>query len=204
MFYKVIAFFSIVVLVFGCGTEGSAEPQIGELAPDFALGDIHDKAYKLSKFRGSYVVLEWTNYDCPFVRKHYDSGNMQALQKEYTAKGVIWFSICSSQHGKQGHFHQDVFKTRMKANGASPTAVLLDYEEGRVGRLYGAKTTPHMYIINPEGVLIYKGGIDDRASFNAADIPNSKNYVRAALDEAMSGQPVTDASTQPYGCSVKY
>jgi len=192
------------LFIFGYGTVGFAEPVVGEAAPDFRLEDTNKTIHKLSDYRGKYVVLEWINHDCPFVRKHYDGGNMQSLQAKYAQAGVVWFSICSSQHGKQGHFHPEEFNALTKVKGASPTAVLLDYTEGEVGRMYGAKTTPHMFIVNPDGALIYKGGIDDKASFNSADIPGAKNYVQSALDEAMNGRPVTDADTKPYGCSVKY
>ena len=148
--------------------------------------------------------LVWVNHDCPFVRKHYDSGNMQSLQKTYTAKDVVWLSICSSQHGKQGHFHTEEFNELTQTKSASPTAVLMDYTEGAVGRLYGAKTTPHMYIVDPDGILIYKGAIDDKRSANPADIKGSRNHVKAALDEVLAGQPVSVSSTESYGCSVKY
>jgi hypothetical protein len=148
-------------------------------------------------------VLEWLNHGCPFVKKHYSSGNMQSLQKKYGEKGVVWLSVVSSAPGKQGYNLPDdanALSTEMKA---APAAVLLD-PTGEVGKLYDARTTPHMFVINPEGVIIYNGAIDDKRSTDVEDISTSKNYVAAALDEAMSGKPVTVAATQPYGCSVKY
>jgi peroxiredoxin len=182
---------------------GAAEAEIGNTAPDFTLPDVNGKDQTLSAFGGKFVVLEWVNHDCPFVRKHYDSGNMQKLQKQYTAKGVVWLSINSSAPGKQGHFSPEVWKALTKEKNAQPTAVLLD-PEGNVGRAYGAQTTPHMYVINPSGELVYMGGIDDRATADPADIPASRNFVRMALDEAMAGKKVSEPSTKSYGCSVKY
>ncbi len=180
-----------------------AEVSTGDAAPDFTLSDVDGKTQSLSAYKGNYVVLEWFNFDCPFVKKHYDGGNMQTLQKEASAKGVVWLSINSSASGKEGNYSAADTKKMVAERGASPSAVMLD-SDGAVGKLYGAKTTPHMYIINPEGDLIYQGAIDSKASADAADIASSKNYVRAALDEAMAGEPVTDATTKSYGCSVKY
>lgn len=180
-----------------------ADVRTGEAAPDFSLTDTGGKSRGLSEFKGKYVVLEWLNHDCPFVQKHYGSGNMQSLQKEFAAKSVIWLSINSSAAGEQGHFPPEKVDELTRQKGASPTAVLLD-TDGKVGHRYGARTTPHMYIINPDGVLIYQGAIDDKASTDPEDIPDSKNYVRAALSEAMAGQPVTIPTTKSYGCSVKY
>jgi len=180
-----------------------AEVTVGQQAPEFSLTDLDGKTRSLSEFAGTYRVLEWTNYDCPFVVKHYGSGNMPALQKEYTAKGVTWLSVNSSASGKQGHFSIDEWRQRMQANGAAPSAVLLD-PDGQVGQLYGAKTTPHIFIIDPQGVLIYQGAIDDIPSADQDDIAKATNYVRATLDAAMAGQPVVTTSTKSYGCSVKY
>ncbi len=178
-----------------------AEP--GKAAPDFTLPDVHGTNWTLSAQKGKYIVLEWINVDCPFVKKHYGSGNMQALQNEYTAKGVIWLAICSSAPGKQGHYAPADWPAIMDERKAAPTAVLLD-PDGKVGRLYGAKTTPHLYIINPEGILIYAGAIDDKPSTDPKTIPDARNYVREVLEAAMAGEPVKLSSTQPYGCSVKY
>jgi len=175
----------------------------GQPAPDFTLTDTNGQAHSLSGFKGKYVVLEWFNHDCPFVKKHYDAGNMQALQKEYTAKDAVWLSINSSATGKEGYYNAEQTNKMFQDKGAAPTAVLLD-SDGKVGQLYGAQTTPHMYIINPKGVLIYQGAIDDKKSTDSADIATSKNYVKSALDAAMVGQAISDATTKSYGCSVKY
>lgn len=180
-----------------------AAGEIGKPAPDFTLKDTSGKEHKLADLKGKYVVLEWVNYGCPFVKKHYDSQNMQKLQKEAADKGVVWLSVCSSGPGKQGNFPPAEAAEKTKAYGAAAAGYLLD-EDGAVGKLYGAKTTPDMFVINPEGVLIYKGAIDDNNSPDAAVIKDSKNYVLAALSEAMAGQPVSTPSTKPYGCGVKY
>jgi len=180
-----------------------AEISVGQNAPDFSLPDINGVSRSLSETKGKYVVLEWTNRDCPFVQKHYKSGNMQALQGEFVEKGVTWFSIGSSALGKQGNLSSEEWKTFVHDSGAKASAVLLD-PGGDVGRLYGAKTTPHMFIINPQGNVIYQGAIDDTPSADPADIPGSNNYVRSALNQAMAGKSVVDPSTKAYGCSVKY
>jgi peroxiredoxin len=157
----------------------------------------------LQDFKGKYVVLEWVNHGCPFVKKHYDSGNMQALQKELTGQGAVWLSICSSAEGKQGNMTPAEWKTALAEKKVAATATLLD-PEGTVGKTYGAKTTPHMYLIGPDGKLLYKGAIDDRPSTDKADVNGAKNYVRAAFLEAKEGKPVSESDTQAYGCSVKY
>jgi len=175
----------------------------GETAPDFHLTDINGKTHSLADFKGKYVVLEWVNYGCPFVRKQYDSKNMQSLQKEYTAKGVTWLSICSSAPGKQGNMSADEWKKASTERGAKSTAILLD-ADGKVGHLYGAKTTPDMWVINPEGKVIYSGAIDSIPSPDPADIAKATNYVKAALDSSMAGKPVATTETRSYGCSVKY
>lgn len=179
------------------------EPSVGSPAPAFTLTDTNGKQRTLAEFKGKYVVLEWVNFGCPFVKKHYDSGNMQATQKKAVDKGVVWLSVCSSAEGKQGHMDPSDWNEEIADRKLSSTAVLLD-ESGAVGKSYGAKTTPHMYIVNPAGVLIYKGAIDDKPSTSKADIPVAKNYVLAALDESLAGKPVSMASTKSYGCSVKY
>lgn len=196
----------VMAVMMGCLAISAlvfAEPVVGEPAPDFTLTDISGQTRSLSEFTGQFVVLEWFNHDCPFVRKHYGSGNTQRLQQAYTDKGVVWLSINSSAPGKQGSLtpHQAAQLTQEKQ--AVPTAVFLD-ERGEVGRLYGAKTTPHLFVINPAGVLIYAGAMDDRPSTDPADVDGAHNYVAAALDAALAGQPVAVAATQPYGCSVKY
>ncbi|MDP3920250.1 MAG: thioredoxin family protein [Candidatus Omnitrophota bacterium] len=175
----------------------------GETAPDFSLVDINGVRHSLSDSRGKFVVLEWVNHDCPFVRKHYDSGNMQQLQQTYTGKGVVWLSIGSSAPGGQGHFPPEKWVELTSEKRAAPTAVLLD-ADGKTGKRYGAQTTPHMYIINPEGTLIYQGAIDSIASADKADIAEATNYVQTSLDLAMAGRPVPVGATKSYGCSVKY
>ena len=176
---------------------------IDHAAPDFTLVDSEGKKHELSKYKGKYVVLEWINLDCPFVKKHYDSGNMQGLQKKYTKEDVVWLSICSSGPGKQGDLETAEVKKRSEKQKTARTAYLID-SDGKVGRMYGAKTTPHMFIIDPKGMLIYAGGIDDKASTNKADIEKATNYVAKCLDAALAGKPVEKKTSTPYGCSVKY
>ncbi len=180
-----------------------AAPSVGSAAPDFSLPDSAGKTDELSKHKGKYVVLEWTNPGCPFVRKHYDSGNMQKLQAEFVKKGVVWLAVDSSAPGNEGALDGDGAKDAKKGDYAACTALLLD-PDGKVGHLYGATNTPHMYIVDPEGKLIYSGAIDSIASADKNDITKATNYVRAALDEAMEGKPVTKATSKAYGCSVKY
>lgn len=182
---------------------GLKEPAIGSPAPALTLTDTKGKQHNLADYKGKYVVLEWVNFGCPFVKKHYESGNMQATQKKAVDKGVVWLSVCSSAEGKQGHMAATDWNEEIAARKMASTAVLID-ESGAVGKVYGAKTTPHMYVVNPDGVLIYKGAIDDKPSTNKDDIPGARNHVLAALDESMAGKPVSMASTTPYGCSVKY
>jgi peroxiredoxin len=177
--------------------------QVGSQAPDFHGTDSNGKTQSLDQYRGKYVVLEWHNRDCPYTVKHYQSGNMQSLQKQWTAKGVVWFTIISSAPGTQGYVDAAAENAYMAKMGAKPTAAILD-PSGAIGKLYGAKTTPNMFIIDPNGKLIYAGAIDDHATTEVSDIASSKNYVSAALTEAMAGQPVQTAYTRPYGCSVKY
>lgn len=176
---------------------------VGDQAPDFTGTDSHGQAHKLSDYRGKFVVLEWHNNGCPYTKKHYESGNMQRLQKEWTDKGVVWFTVISSSPGTQGYVTADQENDYMQKMHAVPTAALLD-PKGEIGHLYGAKTTPHMFVINPQGKLIYNGAIDDKSTSDPADIASAKNYVSEALKEAEAGQPVATANTRPYGCSVKY
>lgn len=177
--------------------------KVGDQAPDFTGTDSHGQTHKLSDYRGKFVVLEWHNNGCPFTKKHYESGNMERLQKEWTDKGVVWFTVISSSPGTQGYVTADQENEYMQKMHAVPTAALLD-PKGDIGHLYGAKTTPHMFVINPQGQLIYNGAIDDKATPDQSDINGAKNYVSEALQEAMAGQPVATATTRPYGCSVKY
>jgi peroxiredoxin len=178
-------------------------PPVGSAAPDFSLTDAKGKTHSLSQYKGKYVVLEWFNPECPFVKKHYGSGNMQKLQDEYTGKGVVWFSIDSSAPGSEGSLSQEQAEKVTTAWKTRHTALLLD-PEGKAGRAYGAKNTPHMFVINPEGKVVYEGAIDSKATPNPADIPSSTNYVKVALDESLAGKSVTTANTRPYGCSIKY
>lgn len=177
--------------------------KVGDPAPDFTASGSDGRAYHLADYHGKYVVLEWHNNGCPYTRKHYESGNMQKLQKEWTEKGVVWFTVISSAPGTQGYMTADQENAYMTKMHASPTAALLD-PSGDLGHLYDAKTTPHMIVINPQGSIIYDGAIDDHPTSDQADIASSKNYVEEALTEAMSGRPVETAITRPYGCSVKY
>jgi peroxiredoxin len=177
--------------------------KVGDPAPDFTATDSNGQSHHLADYKGKYVVLEWHNQGCPFTRKHYASGNMQHLQKEWTEKGVVWLTVISSAPGTQGYVTAPEENDYVKKMNAVPTAVLLD-PDGNLGHLYAAKTTPHMFIIDPKGVLIYNGAIDDHPTPDQGDIPNSKNYVSEALEQAMSGKQVSDPATRPYGCSVKY
>jgi peroxiredoxin len=178
-------------------------PAVGNAAPDFSVSDSKGKTQSVSQYKGKYVVLEWFNPDCPFVKKHYGSGNMQKLQEEFTGKGVVWLSVDSSASGKEGNLTAEQAEKKMTELKMHSSALLLD-QDGKAGQAYGAKNTPHMFVINPDGKLIYAGAIDSKATPNPADIPTSTNYVKAALDESMAGKTVTTSSSRPYGCSVKY
>jgi peroxiredoxin len=191
----------LLTLALNHSALSAAEP--GEVAPDFTLTDSKGTSHKLSDFRGKLVVLEWLNHECPFVKKHYSGGDMQKLQKEYTAKGVVWLSIISSAPGKQGHRTGPQADVDTQDKNASPTAVLLD-PAGEVGQKYGAKTTPEMFVLDKEGKMIYAGAIDSIKSTDSADIAKAENHVRQALDAALADKPVPTPKTTPYGCSVKY
>ena len=193
----------LAVVSRALAASGPASPQLGKPAPDFSLNDLSGKSHDLSDLKGKFVVLEWVNFGCPFVRKHYGSENMQRLQKEFTEKGVVWLSICSSAPGKQGNETPEAAKTGLSRFGSAASAYLVD-KDGKVGRLYGSKTTPDMFVINPEGILIYAGAIDDKPTPNPSTVSGANNYVEAALKEAESGKAVSVPSTKPYGCSVKY
>ncbi len=194
---------SIAALSLAFAPAASAAVAAGQSAADFTLTDVNGKSHKLSDFRGKYVVLEWFNSECPFVVKHYGTGNMQDLQSRYTAQGVVWLVINSTNPGHGDFKSPEQSKAVLADWKAAPTALMLD-RDGKVGQLYGAKTTPHMWVIDPKGTVIYAGGIDDKRSTNPADVKTAKNFVAAALDEAKAGKPVTVASAPPYGCSVKY
>jgi hypothetical protein len=179
----------------------AADP--GAAAPDFTITDTAGKAVKLADYRGKFVVLEWTNPECPFVRKHYTSNNMQGLQKEWGAKDVVWLTINSTNASHNEYKTPDEMAKWMQAQGAAPRATLIDGTSA-TARAYGAKNTPHMFVIDPSGKLVYNGAIDDKRTTNPADVKGANNYVRAALTEATAGKPVTIASTAPYGCTMKY
>lgn len=191
------------VLAGGVVAFAAAQAVVGEPAPAFTATDSNGKPESLADFKGKWVVLEWTNDECPFVKKHYGSGNMQKLQKLFTGKGVTWLSVVSSAPGQQGFVDGARANSLTKERGAVPSAVLLD-PQGTLGRLYGARTTPHMYVIDPQGKLVYNGAIDDKPSTDQADIAAARNYVSAALEQAMAGKAVAVASSAPYGCAVKY
>ncbi len=179
------------------------QADIGKLAPDFTLPDAEGKKHALSDYKGKYVVLEWVNFGCPFVRKHYDSHNMQKLQAQYTDKGVVWLTICSSAPNMQGHMTGDELKNKLKSEEWKGTAYLLD-EDGTVGRKYGAKTTPDMFVLDKSGELVYSGAIDNKPTPYQSDLAGAKNYLKAALDEIMGGKQIAVSTTKSYGCSVKY
>jgi len=188
----------IVVLIAASPMNRTADE-----APDFTLTDTYGQSHTLSEYAGKWVVLEWLNYDCPYVRKHYNGQNMQALQEKYTEKGVIWLSIVSSAPGTQGYFPNNEMNARTESHSGQQTAVLID-ESGEVGRAYGALVTPHMYVITPDGEIVYNGAIDDKPTANPVSLETARNYVVEALDAAMAGEPVPTPTSQPYGCTVKY
>lgn len=194
---------SLTTLIFlSVWTHASVAP--GQPAPDFSVQDAAGDTHTLEDYQGQWLVLEWFNKDCPYVKKHYSSDNMQTLQRTYGEKGVQWLTVISSAEGKQGYeTPEDALKVAKSHNLAASSPLLLDVS-GDMGRAYDARTTPHMYIINPEGILVYAGAIDDNDSANPAVIPESTNYVAVALDQALAGQPITTAATRPYGCTVKY
>jgi peroxiredoxin len=180
-----------------------AAPAVGQVAPDFSLPDTAGKRVTLSTFRGRHVVLEWVNPGCPYVRKHYGASNMQGTQKEVTAAGVVWLAINSTEQGSGDYLAPAQLARWMQEQQAAATHTLMD-EEGTVGKAYGARTTPHMYIIDPKGLLVYAGGIDSIASSRADDIKTAVNYVKQGVREALAGRPISAATTRPYGCSIKY
>jgi peroxiredoxin len=176
---------------------------VGQPAPAFTITDTAGKTVNLSDFKGKTVVLEWVNPDCPFVVKHYSSANMQGTQKEASTKGVVWLAVNSTSRDHQDFKTPAAMAQWMQTQKASATATLMD-PDGKVGKAYGARTTPHMYVVDPAGTLVYAGGIDSKPSANPADIPSATNYVKAALADMAAGKPISNANTKPYGCSVKY
>lgn len=181
----------------------SQEAKIDHPSPDFTLPNLHGKLISLSQFKGKIVVLEWINFDCPYVRKHYETGNIPKMQEEFTKKGIIWLGICSSAPGKQGHLPKDEIQERINKYKAHLSEYLID-EQGVVGKIYGTKTTPHYFLIDKDGNLVYSGAIDDKPNSNKEDIPTARNYVREVLTSILSGQTPPIKVTKPYGCSVKY
>ncbi|MCX7880759.1 MAG: thioredoxin family protein [Ignavibacteria bacterium] len=181
----------------------SQEAKIDKDAPDFKLQDINGMEVILSDYFGKVIVLEWINFDCPFVKKHYESGNLPKLQAEYKDKGVVWFAICSSAPGKEGNLPKGEIRKRLSQYNSKILFYLID-EDGKVGKMYGAKTTPHIFIIDKNGKLVYSGAVDDKPSTKVEDIEKSKNYVREVVDALLAGKVPTIKTTKPYGCSVKY
>jgi len=177
--------------------------KVGEKAPDFTLEDISGQEHSLSDFSGKIVVLEWVNHGCPYVKKHYRSGGMQSVQSDMADKEVVWLSICSSAPGKQGYMSNSEWVATIESKGMKSAAVLVD-ADGKVGRLLGARATPHMFVIDEEGALAYNGAIDSIRSANSADVDRAENYVVSAVEALIKGEPVAKRSTKPYGCSVKY
>ena len=202
---RILAFIGVVGTLVFAASKAQAEPKavVGQPAPEFMLPGSDYKAHSLADYRGKVIVLEWTNPGCPFVKKWYGSGEMQKLQKEATEKGVVWLRVNSSAPGKQGAQSPSEAAATEKEQHIAATMTLLD-ADGKVGRLYGAKTTPHMFVINSKGLLVYAGAIDSKPSVDPADIPGATNYVTAALADLAAGKPVATPATQAYGCSVKY
>lgn len=203
MYKTYFTYILLITLALSVTISASDKAEIDKPAPDFTLTDTKGETHSLADFKGKYVVLEWINYDCPFVNKHYNSGNMQMLQKNYTDKEVVWLTICSSGEGNPGFMESDEINEELEKREAAMTAYLVD-ASGKVGKMYGAKTTPHMYIINPEGVLVYTGGIDDIISTDTDDIEEAKNYISVNLDLLLQGKEVDTKVSKPYGCGVKY
>ena len=200
---RTLSSFAFVIASLVGAASVHAAPTLGQPAPDFTLTDTTGKSHKLSDFAGKIVVLEWVNDGCPYVKGQYGSKNMQTLQQTYTAKGVVWLSICSSSKGQQGNHSAADWEAIRQTQGHRSTALLLD-EPGKVGRLYDAKTTPHMFVIDAQGKLAYNGAIDSSRSSKPDEITKSENYVAAAVDALLSGKPVAKPTSTPYGCGVKY
>lgn len=191
-------------LICGLAVPAFAAPVVGKPAPTFIANDVAGKSVDLTALKGKTVVLEWTNYGCPFVRKHYDAGNMQKLQKDAVAKDIVWITIMSSAEGKEGFYASDKLAADAAKGKNTASSHLIRDVKGEIGKLYGATTTPDMFVIDAKGVLVYKGAIDDMPSVDPATLKTAKNYVTAALEAVAAGKEVEEAETQPYGCSVKY
>jgi len=191
-----------LVTVFA-SVSAQAEVELGKAAPEFKLVDTNGKTHALKDFKGKTVVLEWLNFDCPFVKKHYSSGNMPKLQQEEMKAGTIWLSIVSSKKGKEGYYDPKEMNARREKEGGKQTAILYD-TDGKIGKAYGAKSTPHMFVINKDGLLVYKGAIDDKPSTDVDDVPTAKNFIKAAIEDLKAGRKVATSDTKAYGCGVKY
>jgi peroxiredoxin len=200
---KAFASFALCASLAAASAAALANVAAGQAAPDFTLTDIRGKPQQLSTYKGKYVVLEWFNSECPFVQKHYESGNMQALQKKYGEKGVVWLTI-NSTNPESGNYRDPAKSADIVKSWHIHSAALALDPDGKVGQTYGARTTPHMWVIDPAGMVIYTGGIDDKPTFRIADVKGARNFVAEALDEAMAGKPVSVPAAAPYGCSVKY
>lgn len=200
---KPVLLFTLGLALLPFTTPARAAPEIGKPAPEFMANDVDGHHVMLSSLKGKAIVLEWSNPDCPFVHKQYDTGNMQAVQKEATKDNVIWITIDSSAKGKEGNYPAPELKKIYADQKANFSHLIID-ESGEIGKLYAAKTTPHMFVINEKGVLVYAGAIDDKSGFAKEEVKTAKNYILAALNDLKAGRPVAISSTKPYGCSVKY
>lgn len=200
---KPLAALTVATAIFAFAAPVAAKPEVGKPAPEFSGVDANGKTWKLTDLRGKTVVLEWTNDGCPYVQKHYNSGNMQSLQQGATSEGVVWLTVASSAEGTQGHLNGEKANALIASRKAAPTAILLD-ATGSIGKAYDAEVTPHMYVIDKTGALAFVGGIDNNPSADPATIKGAKNHVRAALDDLKAGKSVAEAITRPYGCSIKY
>ena len=201
--FSPLATLAAAAVLLGASSVEAAGALPGAPAPAFSAADITGKTHKLTDYKGKYVVLEWFNHGCPFVQKHYASKNMQSLQKKWTSQGVVWLSINSGAKGKQGFEEAAATGKTAKAKGVQSTAVILD-DSGKLGRLYGATATPHMFVIDPAGTIVYAGAIDSVPSTEQQDLAKAENYVDAALTASMAGKPVKVRESAPYGCGVKY
>ncbi len=193
----------LTLSLLSLSTAAFAAPEIGKAAPEFMAIDTNGKHVMLSELKGKTVVLEWTNPDCPFVHKHYDGGNMQALQAEVTKDGIVWIAIDSSAKGKEGNYSAEELNKIYADKKSVQTHLIID-ESGEIGKLYDAKTTPHMFVVDKDGVLVYQGAIDDKSGFDPDENKTAKNYIRATLADLKAGKHVEVSSTKPYGCGIKY